>query len=193
MAKATTTPATVTPSVPKENPPEIVEGSKSIQEQPPIADGDKIKNAPPIKDEIHDGDVPAMTDEEMAKAIQAMPPYQREMMEKYFAAKNSANPEKSKTPPAVLNEPEKLKTPLQQEDEKAALDAEELHEHRIKKYGQNYVVVQKPSAPGQPMMQKVFSAHAWKNLGPGAKDGSKEGWKVAVKTPPEVQNLKSKL
>lgn len=83
-------------------------------------------------------------------------------------------------------------TEAELEAQKIAQAEQDLHEQRVKKYGEGYVMAEKPAGIGGKPMQKIFSAHAWKNLGPGAKDGSKEGYKVKVKMPPEVANLKKK-
>jgi len=160
-------------------------------------EADQVKNAPPeineMKKEASDLQksmeaMPTMTPEEIKKALETMPANQRQAIENYFGAKNSGNSDNSAKIPA------EQKTPLEMEDEQIQTDEQALHAFRIKKYGDNYIVVQKPAIVGQaPKMTKVFSAHAWKNLGPAKKDGSKEGWVPAVKTPPEVKNLKSKF
>lgn len=140
----------------------------------------------PVKDPTPEQKTPdqPMTDEQIRKALEAMPVNQREALEKYFAKDTQAQPDQVKQP--------EMKTPLEDEDDKLANNEHALHLARLHKYGENYMVVQKPAGVGQKMMQKVFSAHAWKNLGPADKSGAKEGWKPAVKTPPEVKNLQTK-
>lgn len=66
-------------------------------------------------------------------------------------------------------------------------DAERrLEDQRQKEFGPGYVRAYKESGEGgQGRQETVFTARAWDLLG-----NNKEGWKPAVKEPPEVRKLK---
>lgn len=72
------------------------------------------------------------------------------------------------------------------------ISEEEQHEQYLKRYGPNYVVAQRPTAqgPGARTQQTVFSRNAWNRL-PAKRDGSRDGWRQLVATPPEVKKLSS--
>lgn len=70
-------------------------------------------------------------------------------------------------------------------DREAKDNRQRLHEERQKKYGPDYVVAQKGS------LFDVFSRTAWNNLSKSP-DGSRDGWRQEVVTPPEVLDLQNK-
>lgn len=66
-------------------------------------------------------------------------------------------------------------------------DAEQAqHEALVGQFGPDYVTATKDGEARQ------FSRRSWDLLGPAKADGSKEGWKPAVKVPAEVKALKGK-
>lgn len=67
-------------------------------------------------------------------------------------------------------------------------DAEQKqHEALVASYGPDYVTASKPG-----FEDRQFSRRAWDLLGPASADGTKDGWKAAVKVPAEVKALKGK-
>jgi hypothetical protein len=67
-------------------------------------------------------------------------------------------------------------------------DAEQKqHEDLVAQYGPDYITASKPG-----FENRQFSRRAWDLLGPASADGTKDGWKAAVKVPAEVKALKGK-
>lgn len=60
----------------------------------------------------------------------------------------------------------------------ADISPDVLHASRVKKYGEDYVVVTKDK------QQQVFTRLAWNQM-----RGDKFGWREAVQIPPEIRNL----
>src|ERR1044072_927378 len=79
-------------------------------------------------------------------------------------------------PPAPVPPPKPQ--PISKEDVE-----EQQRKQLVALYGPDYIEARKGQA------ETYFSRRAWDLLGPAGRDGSKDGWKPVVKTPPEVKRL----